>query len=86
MHYVIAYDVEKDRDRQRVLSLLKDFGVRVQYSVFECELDGKRLAELRERLRQVIDKRCDRVHVYAVCEGCLDKSESWGVERDGLGL
>lgn len=86
MHYVIAYDIERDRPRQKVLSLLKDFGVRVQYSVFECDLDSKRLAELRDRLVRLIDRRRDRVHVYPMCQTCFAKAESWGAEDGGLDL
>ena len=31
MHFVIAYDIEQDRRRSKVLSALKDYGERVQY-------------------------------------------------------
>ena len=33
MHYVIAYDVESDKRRTKMMKKLKDKGERVQYSV-----------------------------------------------------
>lgn len=78
MHFVVAYDVVKDRRREKVMNTLKNFGLRVQYSVFECELTIARLDELRERLRTLIDPRCDRVHVYPLCDACFFRSENMG--------
>ncbi len=81
MHYVIAYDIEKYRRRNRVMSALKDFGLRVQYSVFECELTQGRLDLLLERLEPLIDPRRDRLHVYPLCDACFFRSQSLGVDR-----
>jgi CRISPR-associated protein Cas2 len=78
MHFVIAYDIEQDRRRSKVMSLLKDYGLRVQYSVFECELDRQRLAQLEERLHTLIDSRRDRVHIYRLCDACFFRSEATG--------
>jgi len=80
MHFVIAYDIEKDRRRTKVMSTLKDYGLRVQYSVFECDLDSSRMAELKSRLEALIDRRKDRVHIYPMCEACFFRSESLGSE------
>ena len=35
MHYTVAYDITDDKRRNKVAKILKDFGKRVQYSVFE---------------------------------------------------
>jgi CRISPR-associated protein Cas2 len=80
MHFVVAYDIEQDRRRTKVMNTLKDFGLRVQYSVFECELTGARLTELRERLRKLIDARRDKLHIYAMCDACFFRSERLGKE------
>lgn len=85
MRFVIAYDIENDRRRNKVMSTLKDCGLRVQYSVFECELDRNRLTELRRRLGHLIDKRKDRVHIYHLCDACYFRSESLGRNESGLG-
>jgi CRISPR-associated protein Cas2 len=86
MHFVVAYDIAQDRRREKVMNTLKNFGLRVQYSVFECELTMKRAAELLERLRPLIDTRSDRIHMYPLCDACFFRAESLGNEdKRGLG-
>jgi CRISPR-associated protein Cas2 len=80
MHFVVAYDIVKDRRREKVMNTLKNFGLRVQYSVFECELTMGKLNELRQRLQTLIDPRRDRVHIYPLCDACYFRSESLGLE------
>lgn len=70
MLYVISYDVSDDARRRRVYEALKDYGRRVQYSVFECKLEGRALAELEERLGREMDEESDSCRVYRLCEGC----------------
>ena len=72
MLYVVSYDVTEDPQRRRVFEALKDFGRRVQYSVFECEMDEKGLGELRERLETEIDPATDSCRIYRLCENCAE--------------
>jgi CRISPR-associated protein Cas2 len=80
MHYVVAYDISSDRRRGKVLSALKDFGMPVQFSVVECHLDRARLALLKERILSLIDKRHDRLTIYAFCDNCFFRAERLGRE------
>src|SRR5258708_671642 len=80
MHFVVAYDVVQDRRRTKVMNTLKDFGLRVQYSVFECELTMARADELKERLGKLIDAKRDKLHMYPMCDACFFRSESLGRE------
>ncbi len=75
MLFVISYDVSDDARRHRVSEALKDFGRRVQYSVFECELDDAGLAELRARVEAAIDATEDSCRWYRLCQGC--RTEVW---------
>ena len=88
MHFVVAYDIVQDRRRERVMNTLKNFGLRVQYSVFECELTTQRAGQLLERLKTLIDPRHDRIHMYPLCDACFFRSASVGREckqpRDAL--
>ena len=86
MHFVIAYDITQDARRNRVMSLLKDYGLRVQYSVFECELDAGQAARLKESLKGLIDRRKDRVHVYPMCQACFFRAEALGEDGKGPAL
>lgn len=75
---VVSYDISDDRRRTRVCHLLKDYGQRVQYSVFECQLRPKDFKRLRERLRPLLDLAEDDVRFYRLCEVCLPKAKIWG--------
>lgn len=44
--YAVVYDISSDVERRKVDKLLKDFGFRIQKSVFECRLDRKGKEEL----------------------------------------
>jgi CRISPR-associated protein Cas2 len=74
MFYVVSYDIVDDRRRARVHKLLKNYGTRVQYSVFECQLEAARLAELRQRLKPLLDTRQDSLRAYRLCKDCLQQT------------
>ena len=69
MLMLITYDVATSdaagrRRLRRVARLCKDFGQRVQYSVFECEVDPAQWAKLRVRLKEEIDAEVDSLRFY----------------------
>ncbi len=73
MLYVIAYDISDDRRRTKVAKEMENWGVRIQYSLFECDLDSTRVAQLTERLYELtIDE--DQIRVYRLCQSCFDAS------------
>ncbi|MBA3530537.1 MAG: CRISPR-associated endonuclease Cas2 [Ardenticatenales bacterium] len=75
MFVVVSYDISDDRRRLKVLNTMKDFGKRVQYSVFECVLNDPQLTRLQERLGYLIEPQEDKVHFYYLCEKCVQKME-----------
>ncbi len=81
MHFVIAYDVVADRRRRKILELLKNHGIRVQYSVVECDLTRAQAETLRGQLRELLDEREDRLHIYAMCNNCYFRSEAFGPDE-----
>jgi CRISPR-associated protein Cas2 len=70
MLILVSYDVPDDRRRTRLAHTLKDFGERVQYSVFECRLDERAQQILRERLTRLIDPEEDSLRIYRLCKEC----------------
>ena len=62
------------------MKFLKDFGNRVQLSVFECDLDEEQLERVKEGIEELIDKEEDRVRYYSLCKSCLKRIEvsGWG--------
>lgn len=66
---LVTYDVstltrEGRRRLRRVARACQDYGIRVQLSVFECELDPAQWTSLRARLLQLMDPTCDSVRCY----------------------
>jgi CRISPR-associated protein Cas2 len=68
-----------DRRRTRLAHALKDFGERVQLSVFECQLDERQTASLCARLAKLIEPEEDSVRVYRLCSDCKTRLELLGI-------
>lgn len=81
MLIVVSYDLPNDRRRTKLAHNLKDFGVRVQYSVFECILEAEQVDALRVRITRLIDPSEDRVRIYRFCEDCGTKTELLGLSE-----
>lgn len=69
MFVLVSYDVattEKEGQRRlrRVAKACKDYGQRVQYSVFECIVDPAQWAILKNRLISEIDPEKDSLRFY----------------------
>lgn len=57
MDYLIAYDIEDNKNRSKVFEMLKDFGLRaVQKSVFFGELSNAEKIEIKIFLSKYCDK------------------------------
>jgi len=78
--YVISYDIVEDRDRAKAADTLKNYGVRVQKSVFECRIGEKSLKKLLADLKQIIDPENDSILVYILCEACNKQKQSIGID------
>jgi len=76
MHYLVTYDIVDDKNRKKLSDILEKFGIRVNYSVFECELNKTKLNKLIEYInkQQLYDKRYDSIRFYHICQNCIDKS------------
>ena len=71
MLMLVTYDVSTldqagRRRLRRVAKACQDFGQRVQYSVFECEVDPGQWANLRQRLINEISKDADSLRFYRI--------------------
>ena len=79
MLLVVTYDVSDDRRRNRLAKKLEDYGLRVQYSVFECLLDDERAGEMVEKLKEFLSEDDeDSLRVYAICEACRKRARIHG--------
>ena len=79
MRTIISYDISNDKRRRKVAKIMEGYGYRVQYSVFECDLDPKKLAELKKRLKPLVkEKEWESVRFYPLAADCADKVEVLG--------
>lgn len=86
MWVVVAYDVCTEtkpgrRRLRRVAQVCKDYGQRVQKSVFECQVNEMKFEELRRKLLKEIDKDVDNLRMYRLTEPRDDHVETYGFSR-----
>lgn len=85
MLILISYDLEDDRQRQRLATLLEGHGERVQFSVFECRLSADEYAVLLKRVGELHAQYVDRqeagrfsVRCYRLCSACEQRIDIVG--------
>ena len=85
MLIVVSYDVSTSTDGgpkrlRRIAKECKNFGRRVQKSVFECELDPTQWATLKLRLLDIYDPREDSLRFYYLGSNWHGDIEHHGVK------
>lgn len=83
MFILIAYDVSTtdklgQKRLRRVARACEDYGVRVQKSLFECNVGRTEWAILKNRLLDEIDPEQDSLRFYHLDEDTKDKTEHYG--------
>ncbi len=86
MIVLVSYDVstltkEGRRRLRRAARVCKDFGKRVQYSVFECSVTDTELVKLRAKLLDVIDEDEDSLRLYRLTDDAAARTEHHGVRE-----
>ena len=84
MTVLITYDVstltsEGRRRLRQIAQACKDYGQRVQYSVFECSVNDTKWAVLRHRLLEIMEYQEDSLRFYILGEDDLKRIEHHGV-------
>ncbi len=70
MFYLVSYDITDTKRRTKLAKILKDYGDRVQYSVFECILDNKLLDKMVKRIHKIVKEEADSIRIYSICANC----------------
>ena len=78
MKYIIMYDICDSQRRNEVAWILEEYGKRIQYSVFFCDLTKKEFEHVRTALVAVIDMEEDSLRCYPVCSDCWEKIYTLG--------
>lgn len=83
--YLISYDISKTKLRNQLAKILEGYGVRVQYSVFECEMDKERYRSLYQKLCEItLDQNTDSIRIYSICAKCEGQSVVLGDQKKGI--
>jgi CRISPR-associated protein Cas2 len=80
MLIVVAYDITDERRLRKIATLCEDYGLRVQYSVFECRLETHLFDQFWNELRATIDSGTDRLVAYKVCAACAREIRDAGLQ------
>lgn len=79
MVYLISYDISSNRLRNKVANCLEMYGIRVQYSVFECEISEKQYKEIYIKLKELLEGKEDAgILFYPLCKKCRAKRAEIG--------
>lgn len=86
MWIVVCYDVNTEtkagrRRLRRVAQVCKNFGQRVQKSVFECRVDEMKYEDLRRKLLKEVKLEMDNLRLYRLNEPREEKVEEYGTMR-----
>ncbi|PMR77323.1 CRISPR-associated endonuclease Cas2 [Billgrantia endophytica] len=85
MMVLVSYDVSTSSDGgerrlRRVAKACRDVGQRVQFSVFEIEVDPDQWVRLRQRLIDLIDDEVDSLRFYFLGRNWKNRIEHIGAK------
>lgn len=86
MFVLVCYDIgdvagEGSERLKKVAQACLNYGVLVQYSVFECRINTPLWVMLRAKLLQIHDPKKDSLRFYALCENDERKVEVHGINK-----
>lgn len=61
--YLVSYDIESDRLRKKISDTLENYGIRIQYSVFECEISEQRYKKMYRELMLLMEQSEDNGNI-----------------------
>ncbi|MEA2012779.1 MAG: CRISPR-associated endonuclease Cas2 [Verrucomicrobiota bacterium] len=78
MLFLVAYDIRDPKRLRQTAKICENYGLRVECSVFECDLDEKKIHNFWQELKRTIDEEDDAILAYRICRKCIQKIESMG--------
>ena len=75
MYYlIVAYDTPSDKRRNKLVKLLKRYGERRQYSLFELRVTKDQLATLKQVILKIVDEAEDTLAIYYLSPETLKRT------------
>ncbi|GHV07251.1 CRISPR-associated endoribonuclease Cas2 [Campylobacterota bacterium] len=86
MMVLVSYDVAVsteggERRLRRVAKACKNYGQRVQFSVFECVLEPAQWVKLKNDLEKIVDEKTDSLRYYYLGANYKHKIEHFGAKE-----
>jgi CRISPR-associated protein Cas2 len=85
MMVLVSYDVAEDeygkKRLRHVAKICKNYGQRVQYSVFECLVDPAQWAKLKQQLLNEIKLEYDSLRFYFLGANWKKRVEQFGAKK-----
>ena len=79
--YDVSFENPDGRHRLRkIAKVCKNYGQRVQYSVFECVVDPAQWTKLKNKLEHLIDEETDSLRYYYLGSNYKRKVEHIGAK------
>ena len=78
MNYFISYDIKNTQRRNQISKVLERFGIRIQKSVFQCDMPPVKMEEIKAALLGIFADKEDRLLFVPVCMTCCEKIISLG--------
>jgi CRISPR-associated protein Cas2 len=78
MNMIVAYDIADPKRLAKIAKIMKDYGTRVQKSIFEATVKGHIIDEMRRRVEETIIPEEDGVKYFPLCAKCSDTVEVIG--------
>lgn len=79
MTYLVAYDVCDVKRLRHIAKVCEDYGLRVQKSVFEAELEPESFKTFWAELGSEMEPNEDFLVAYVICKSCLQRVKTKGV-------
>jgi len=83
---LVAYDVNTEtpagrRRLRKVAIICKNYGQRVQNSVFECRVSEAQYESFRAKLIEIMDAKVDNLRLYKLPAPRKKNLESYGIDK-----
>ncbi len=66
MLHLVAYDIGNPHRLRRVARICEDYGIRMEKSVFECDLEDGQMEQFWRQLSEAVNEDEDRVFDYRI--------------------
>lgn len=84
LNILVVYDITDNKRRRNLRKFLKGFGVRTQYSFFECLVSDVQLEKLKDGIKNLVDPDEDKVGVVLLCDRCFKRIFRLGFDSPEL--